>query len=137
VSDPLELLARSDKWQLGAGEGLVFAPPFPIWLDVPGFWDEAHLFEYPLQPLFTVTFLDEAGAELRLVPGVRRWSPAGLEVPWQAANGVEAVETRMVLPGLVVGSEWTLRNTGGERALVHAVAWTTAPGDEVPAESVA
>jgi len=137
VSDPLELLARSDKWQLGAGEGLVFAPPFPIWLDIPGFWDEAHLFEYPLQPLFTVTFLDEAGAELRLVPGVRRWSPAGLEVPWQAANGVEAVETRMVLPGLVVGSEWTLRNTGGERALVHAVAWTTAPGDEVPAESVA
>ena len=137
MSDPLELLARSDKWQLAAGEGLVFAPPFPIWLDVPGFWDEAHLFEYPLQPLFTVTFLDEAGSELRLAPGTRRWSPAGLEVPYQPAGGIEAVETRMVLPGFVVGSEWALRNTGTERALIHAVAWTTAPGDEVPAESVA
>ena len=88
MSDPLELLARSDKWQLAAGEGLVFAPPFPIWLDVPGFWDEAHLFEYPLQPLFTVTFLDEAGSELRLAPGTRRWSPAGLEVPYQPAGGI-------------------------------------------------
>lgn len=42
VSDPLELLARTDKWQPSAGEGLVFAPPFPVWLDVLGFWDEAH-----------------------------------------------------------------------------------------------
>jgi len=137
VSDPFELLARTDKWQLSAGEGLVFAPPFPVWLDVPGFWDEAHLFEYPLQPLFTVTFLDAAGAELRLVPGARRWTPAALEVPYlPVAGGIEAVETRVVLPGFVVGSEWALRNTGLEPAHLHAVAWTTAPGDEVPAGSV-
>ena len=137
MTDPLELLARTDKWQLAAGEGLVFAPPFPVWLDVPGFWDEAHLFEYPLRPLFTVAFLDQSGAELRLAAGTRHWTPDALQVPYLPAGTIEATETRMVLPGLVLGSEWALRNTGAEPALVHAVAWTTAPGDEVPADAVA
>lgn len=137
MSDPLELLARGDKWYLSAGEGLVFAPPFPAWLETPGFWDEAHLFQYPLQPLFTVTFLDDAGRELPLTSGSRRWSPAVLEVPYQSVGGIEAVETRMVLPGFVLGSEWALRNTGASPAVVHAVAWTTAPGDEVPKGGVA
>jgi Mannosylglycerate hydrolase MGH1-like glycoside hydrolase domain len=132
MSDPLDLLARSDKWQLSAGEGLVFAPPFPRWLDEPGFWDEAHLFEYPLGPLFTVTWLDAEGAELPLVPGTRRWTPAALEQPYLPAGGIEAVETRMVLPGFVLGSEWAVRNAGPEPLALHAVAWTTAPGEEVP-----
>jgi len=137
VSDPLDLLARADKWQLSAGEGLVFAPPFPLWLDVPGFWDEAHLFEYPLQPVFTVTWLDAAGAELRLVPGARRWTPASLEVPYQSVAGIEAVETRMVLPGFVLGSEWAIRNGGAAPVALHALAWATAPGDEVAEGAVA
>jgi hypothetical protein len=137
VSDPLELLARGDKWYLSAGEGLIFAPPFPAWLETPGFWDEAHLFQYPLQPLFTVSFLDDTGHELPMASGSRRWSPAALEIPYQSVGGIEAVETRMVLPGFVLGSEWALRNTGASPAVVHAVAWTTAPGDEVPKGGVA
>ena len=136
MSDPLGLLVRADKWYLSAGEGLVFAPPFPLWLDAPGFWDEAHLFEYPLQPLFTVTFLDGLGRELVLTPGVRRWTPAALEIPYAGMEGIEAVETRMVLPGFVLGSEWAVRNTRAAPVLLHAVAWTTAPGAEVPDGSV-
>lgn len=132
MSDPLDLLARADKWQLSAGEGLLFAPPFPLWLDQPGFWDEAHLFQYPLQPLFTVTWLDASGAELALTPGARRWTPAALELPYRTAAGIEAVETRMVLPGFVLASEWAVKNTGEEPQALHAVAWTTAPGEEVP-----
>jgi hypothetical protein len=132
VNDALARLARTDKWYLAAGEGLVFAPPFPQWLHVPGFWDEAHLFEYPLQPVFTVTFLDADGRELPLVPGERRWTPAALEMPYEPVAGIHAVETRMVLPGFVLGSEWALRNAGPERARVHVIAWATAPGNEVP-----
>ncbi len=136
MTAPLDLLVRSDKWYLSAGEGLVFAPPFPAWLDVPGFWDEAHLFQYAVQPLFTVTFLDEAGRVLPLAPGARRWTPAALEIPYQSLEGIEAVETRMVLPGFVLGSEWALRNTSAAPVLLHAVAWTTAPGEEVDPGSV-
>src|SRR3989442_891000 len=106
MSAALDLLARSDKWYLSAGEGLVWAPPFPVWLDAPGFWDEARLFEHALEPLFTVAFVDEAGREIPLRALRRRWTPAALEVPYAAAFGLEMVEARMVLPGFVLGSEW-------------------------------
>ena len=131
MTNPLELLARDDKWYLSAGEGLVWAPPFPEWLASPGFWDEAHLFEYPLKPLFTVSFVDDAGRELALAPLDRRWTPAALDVPYRAAGGLELVETRMVLPGFVLGSEWQIVNVSATPILLHAVAWTTAPGEEV------
>src|SRR3989338_10671201 len=79
MTAPLELLSREDKWYLGAGEGLVWAPPFPAWLDAPGFWDEAHVFEYPLAPLFTVAFVDDAGKEIPLRARPWTWTPAALE----------------------------------------------------------
>ncbi len=132
MTAPLELLARGDKWFLSAGEGLVWAPPFPAWLDAPGFWDEAHLFEYALKPLFTVAFVDDDGREIELRPGDRRWTPAALEAPYGApGTGLEFVETRLVLPGFVLGSEWQIVNVGISPVRLHAVAWTSAPGAEV------
>ena len=143
MTSPLELLARGDKWYLSAGEGLLWAPPFPAWLDVPGFWDEAHVFQYPVGPLFTVAFLDATGRALDLDAVSRRWTPAVLETAYRPAAGADAppaqlelVEDRMVLPGLVLASEWTLRNTGAEAVTLHAVAWSAAPGDDVTGESV-
>ncbi len=131
MTAPLELLTRADKWYLSAGEGLVWAPPFPAWLDAPGFWDEAHLFEYPLVPLFTVSFVDDAGRLLSLHAGERRWTPAALEVPYRPVAGLEFMESRMVLPGFVLGSEWQIVNVSVAPIRVHAVAWATAPGVEV------
>jgi hypothetical protein len=127
----LDLLARADKWYLSAGEGLIWAPPFPTWLDAPGFWDEAHLFGYPLAPLFTVAFVDDAGRRLPLRTAERRWSPAALEVLYAPLAGLELVESRMVLPGFVLGSEWQIANVSVVPTRLHAVAWTTAPGEEV------
>lgn len=136
MSGPLELLSRRDKWYLSAGEGLVFAPPFPLWLDAPGFWDEAHLFEYPTGPAFTVAFMDDSGREIRLRPGERRWTPASLEVPYSSGTGLEFSESRMVLPGFVMGSEWQVLNLGTTAARVHAVAWTCVPGEDLGEEDV-
>ena len=101
MTAPLDLLARPDKWYLSAGEGLVWAPLAPHWAGVPGFWDEAHLFEYALAPLFTVSFVDDAGHEITLRAGERRWTPAALEVPYATSAGLEMTEARMVLPGYV------------------------------------
>ncbi len=131
MTAPLELLARSDKWYLSAGEGLIWAPPFPAWLDAPGFWDDAHLFEYPLGPLFTVSFVDDEGRQIALQPGVRRWTPAALEMPYTTTVGLDLAEARMVLPGFVLGSEWQVVNFGAQPVRVHAVAWTAAPGEEI------
>ena len=131
MTAPLDALARSDKWYLSAGEGLVWAPPFPAWLDAPGFWDEANLFEYVLSPLFTVAFVDDAGREIPLRALQRRWTPAALEAPYAPVAGLELAEARMVLPGFVLGSEWQITNVGAAPVKLHAIAWATAPGDEV------
>ncbi|MCY4573458.1 MAG: hypothetical protein OXF01_11735, partial [Gemmatimonadetes bacterium] len=52
VHSRIEALARPDKWYLGGLDGVVWAPPFPRWLDRPGFWDAAHLLNTAIQPCF-------------------------------------------------------------------------------------
>jgi hypothetical protein len=143
VTSALDLLARRDKWFLSAGEGLLWAPPFPAWLHAPGFWDDAHVFQYPVGPLFTVSFVDDAGASLDLDLVAQRWTPAALESAYQVrvpaaatAHPLVPVESRMVLPGFVLASEWTLKNGGETPLRLHAIAWSAAPGDDVAAGSV-
>ena len=72
----LHLLSREDKWYLGGGNRLLWAPPFPLHLDTPGFWDEAHYYNYELKPLFTWSVLDADGREIRLRFLRRRWDPS-------------------------------------------------------------
>lgn len=57
--DPLNFLAREDKWYLANGRGAMYAPPFPRFLAVPGFWDECYVADLRLERLFTVLILDE------------------------------------------------------------------------------
>ena len=97
MTSTLDLLARTDKWFLSAGEGLLWAPPFPIWLGSPGFWDDAHVFQYPVGPLFTVSFLDDAGRLLDLRPRGHRWTPAALETAYHVEDG--AAGPRLALVG--------------------------------------
>ena len=138
----LAALARPDKWFLSGLDGWVWAPPFPDWLDHPGFWDPAHLFHYPFGPLFSVALLDEAGREIeltRLPSAAEAWRPDRLTVAWalgsrakhrgrdpeegspgqrasQALGGEgrprQAIEERRVLPGGVFESRWRLPAAG-------------------------
>lgn len=129
-----ELFARDDKWALGAGDGALFAPRYPLWLDNPGFWDEATLHQYTLGPLFTVAVLDEQGSELPLTAVSRRWTPAELTVEYRLPGGITASETRTVQPGGVFASEWRLRAL--KRGTLHLVAWTMQPVDGLALECV-
>ena len=120
--DPIELLARDDKWYLGCGDGVLFAPPFPVWLDAPGFWDGGTIFPYAFEPLFTVTILDRGGYEIPMRAVSRRWTPAELTVEYRLAHGISATEVRTVHPGGIFVSEWRFRAL---RSLtLHMVAWT-------------
>ena len=123
--DPIELLARADRWQLSAGEGLLFAPQHPLWLDTPGFWDPASLFGDEIGPLFTVAFLDDDGVEVASHLTTRRWSPAEIAAEYRLANGATAAEVRTVQPGGVFASEWRLEAPRPTR--MHLVAWTAQP----------
>ncbi len=122
VSDPIELLARDDKWFLGCGDGIIFAPPFPTWLDAPGFWDEGTVYQYQVGPLYTVTWLDDDGRELPLKVRSRRWTPAELTVEYDLGRGIAAREVRSVHPRGIFASEWTVTGAGADA--LHAIAWT-------------
>lgn len=136
----LAALARPDKWYLSAGDGFLWAPPFPDHLDRPGFWDVGHLFHFPVARLFTVALVDGGGREipLRLAEGSRMWRPDRLVARWEAAVGdanlvVSLLETRCVLPGGWFTSVWELP-VGWSADLEDAslVAFTTLPEDAAP-----
>ena len=123
--DPIELLARDDRWQLSAGEGLLFAPPHPLWLDAPGFWDAASILGTEIAPLFTVTVLDDDGVEVATHLTNRRWSPAEVAAEYRLDNGATATEVRTVQRGGVLASEWRIEAPRPTR--LHLVAWTAQP----------
>lgn len=123
--DPIELLARDDRWQLSAGEGLLFAPPHPLWLDTPGFWDAASILGTEIAPLFTVTVLDDDGVEVPTHLTNRRWSPAEVAAEYRLDNGATATEVRTVQRGGVLASEWRIEAPRPTR--LHLVAWTAQP----------
>lgn len=123
--DPLAALARTDKHYLGAGDGTLFAPPHPVWLDRPGFWDGGHVFLYGLQPLFTVALVRTDGSAIALRAIRRAWTPAELAVAWEAGEWL-VTERRAVLPGGRFVSEWQVDAAGDEPLTL--VAWTAWEG---------
>ena len=134
MSDPVALLARADKWFLSASDGIAFAPPFPQWLDVPGFWDEATLHHYSFAPVFTVSAVDDEGRALSMRAVARRWTPAELTVDYRLSNGMMASEVRTVQPGGVFASEWLVQ--GLRHAPLHLIAWTAREAATVNRRSV-
>ncbi len=103
-----EAQRRPGKWFLGGLDGVVWAPPFPRWLDRPGFWDAAHLLNQAVEPCFAVGLLDGEGREIPLSAAESRWRPGALTVNWQTPGGAMAVEERQVRPGGVLESTWKL-----------------------------
>jgi len=74
--DPLDLLKRTDKWYLGNGGMLVYAPPYPKHLGVPGFWDECHFGDMAVPRLLCVSFaLETTPAEFQRVAGYEHNDP--------------------------------------------------------------
>lgn len=129
ASDPLAALTRRDKHYLAAGDGTLFAPPHPLWLDRPGFWDGGHVFLYGIRPLFTVALVGPGGRALPLRATAREWTPAELIVRW-AGEGWRLVERRVVLPAGRFASEWDLELRGD--GPVTAVVWTAWEGAAIP-----
>ena len=126
MTDVLELLRRHDKWFLGHAPGLIHAPPAPIWLEYPGFWDAAHYLHFPIEPVFTYALLDE---DLRPVPlrfKKRNWRPDRLEVVFEA-EGLYVRETRTCGPSDVLSSVVEVHNQGVQSRSLTLLFWTAQP----------
>ncbi len=126
MTDVLELLRRTDKWFLGQAPGLIHAPPAPVWLEYPGFWDAAHYLHIPLEPVFTYTLLDE---DLRPIPlrfRERNWRPDRLEVAFDA-EGFRVQETRTCGPSDVLSSVVEVCNLTAKTRSLTLLVWTAQP----------
>ncbi|MBW3624147.1 MAG: hypothetical protein KY468_12135, partial [Armatimonadetes bacterium] len=129
-------LRRNDKWFLGGGRKALWAPEWPLWLNQPGFWDHACFYDLKVEPVFTVTFLNEENAAVALDFVNRTWVPSHLTQAY-AGDGLEITERRALLPDDVLVSDFLITNPGEEERKVHAVVWTcqrrsgTAQGQEI------
>jgi hypothetical protein len=123
--DPIKYLSRPDKWYLGGGGRLLWAPPFPLFLDRPGFWDKAHYYNVEFQPLFTWTLIDEDGNEIELEGKRRIWNPAVLTQRFSSSDPKLSVEEqKAVLPNDVAVANIIVANRSGKTRKLHFVAWT-------------
>ncbi len=120
----LQYLTRRDKYYLGGGNRLLWAPRFPLWLDHPGFWDGAHYYNMEIAPVFAVTLLDERGIEILLVARSREWQPARLIQRYGTSVKIAVTERKALLEGDCLISELSLRNNAREAKKIHLVLWT-------------
>jgi hypothetical protein len=138
--DLLRFLSRPDKWYLGGGNRLLWAPTFPVFLDSPGFWDEAHYYNLELKPLFTWTILDDEGKEVALQFTKRRWNPSSLTQEYRGSfknirTAVTVQESKALLATDVALSVVRLKNPSRKTLRLHVVAWTVQ--EHVPSKSSA
>ncbi len=121
----LGYLARKDKWFLGGGKMVLWAPEFPLWLDKPGFWDHACYLDYKVAPLFTVSIIDQQGREVNLNLRERFWQPDHSSHLYRARqHDLTVTERRALLPLDVLCSSFEFAH-GLERPQTYdVVVWT-------------
>ncbi|MBN2007781.1 hypothetical protein JW960_00380 [candidate division KSB1 bacterium] len=119
-----ELLRRNDKYYLGGGDRVVWAPPFPDHLDRLGFWDHACFMDYKIEPVFTITLLDESLQEI--VPKLidLTWVPSHATHVFQLSEYLQLTEQRALLPTDVLVSDLRFNNTSAKSKTLHVIVWT-------------
>ncbi|HUV38638.1 MAG TPA: hypothetical protein VMY39_03450, partial [Planctomycetota bacterium] len=98
LDEIFELLERPDKWYLGGGRVVLWAPKFPRHLDVPGFWDPGTYYHAPVGPVFTVTILAENAHPLEMKVISRRWRVSHLVIAYELGESLTMVERRSLSP---------------------------------------
>ncbi|TAK56190.1 MAG: hypothetical protein EPO24_11430 [Bacteroidetes bacterium] len=135
--NPLTYLERTDKWYLGGGNRLIWAPPFPVWLEYPGFWDKAHYYNREIEPVFTWTILDDTGNEIPLQGGGRHWDPSKLVTGYEICDAGDAPggrtmqgsrfkiqETKCCMQDGALASVVRMSNKSNSSIKLHLIAWT-------------
>ncbi len=121
----LSYLARQDKWFLGGGKAVVWAPEFPQWLEKPGFWDPACYLDYRVEPIFTLALVDSLGREVELLAGERTWQPDKLTQNFKDKTGsLNVTEKRSLLSGDVLVSEFEFNNLLPHEKTLDLIIWT-------------
>ena len=133
--DPLSLLERKDKWFLGGGKGAIYAPPFPRWLEKPGFWDECYFADIRLTRLFTILFTDFDGKPIRFRGELKSWRPDRMILEHRA-EGTLIRETRQITEEHEWISVFELLSGDAVHVFVWAMPEQREPGYGTPWQSL-
>ncbi len=120
--DVLKILERDDKWYLGGGNRLLWAPPFPVFLDSPGAWDFLSYFDMRIDPGYAISTMKN-GIPIDFKCVDRTWNPAVLKSRFSAEN-IELIEEKALLEEDFLLSKVTLKNMGEEPIELDVVVWT-------------
>lgn len=82
----LDALAREDKWYLSGGDGVLWAPACPLWLDRPGFWEVDRGIDDSMHSWVNELLL-RGVAGLEPLPGGLRIHPLPVEVQEAEVTG--------------------------------------------------
>jgi hypothetical protein len=124
---PQEIIRSNEKWYLGGGKEVIWAPELPSFLDTPGFWDNACYLEWKVEPCYTITILDAELHEIPLKLEKRDWIPSKLTQTYKSVGGLSFAENKYLLPNDVMLSEFSIRNSGRKERKIFAVMWTQVP----------
>jgi len=120
-----EQLQRQDKHFLGGGKMFVWAPEYPRFLHSPGFWDHGCFLDEKVEPLFTITFLDENLKEIPLEFASQTWVPSHLTIEYHGQNDLHFWEEKALLPEDVLVSQFRIANLGDKTRRLHVIVWTS------------
>lgn len=121
----LGYLSRNDKWYLGGGKAVIWAPEFPLFLDKPGFWDHACYLDYKVGPVFTLAILDNKGRELEPTLLERFWQPDHSSHLYRVkSHDLVITERRALLPWDVLTSTFEIANSLNQDQTLDLILWT-------------
>ncbi len=121
----LGYLSRGDKWFLGGGKAVVYAPEFPTWLDKPGFYDHACYLDYRVGPLFTLAIIDQRGREVNPRLQERFWQPDHTSQLYRdKSRDLIITERRALLPWDVLVSTFEFANTLSQPQTFDLILWS-------------
>ncbi|HPE69823.1 MAG TPA: trehalase family glycosidase [Thermotogota bacterium] len=118
----LDRLERTDKWYLGGGNKLIWAPAFPSYLGHPGLWDNATFYDMKIDPGFTFTVLQN-GTPVAFQQLSRTWRPDSLVCQWTSEK-LHMREEKVMHPHDFLGERVTLTNRSAEDLKLQLVTWT-------------
>ena len=119
---PTEFLARDDKWYVGGGSLVIYAPPFPVSDEVLGFWDTVHFGNLPIKNLLCITLLLN-GKILNFTLTNRRWFPDRCEYEYKTENGILLKMVRMPIPPDGLACKVSVKDTSKSIRTLDILFW--------------
>jgi len=121
--EAINRLKRNDKWYLGGGNKLIWAPAFPKYLSHPGLWDNSNFYDLKIDPGFTFHIIHKR-EPVHFKQQTRTWTPDQFVCEWESPS-LQMKEEKVILSNDFLGEKVTLKNLTDEEMVIQVVVWTT------------